>query len=112
MCLGSVFAFLSPPSLFELHPAAVQAQWTVLVAFVCIGSVLGFALPLAFRVAVQKRNRPFCYCRGQAGGGGVFIIMHGRSRMTMDPRIPTMPGRSTSGFTDQADIASTKREAP
>ncbi|CAM9135983.1 unnamed protein product [Laminaria digitata] len=24
--------------------------------------------------------------------------MHGRSRMTMDPRIPTMPGRSASGF--------------
>ena len=24
--------------------------------------------------------------------------MHGRSRMTIDPRIPTMPGRSTSGF--------------
>ena len=33
--------------------------------------------------------------------------MHGRSRMTIDPRIPTMPGRSTSGFhsTEQADIA-------
>ena len=24
--------------------------------------------------------------------------MHGRSRMTIDPRIPAMPGRSTSGF--------------
>ena len=24
--------------------------------------------------------------------------MHGRSRMTIDPYIPTMPGRSTSGF--------------
>ena len=24
--------------------------------------------------------------------------MHGRSRMAIDPRIPTMPGRSTSGF--------------
>ena len=38
--------------------------------------------------------------------------MHGRSRMTIDPRIPPMPARSTSGFTDQADIDScTKREA-
>ena len=36
--------------------------------------------------------------------------MHGRSRVTVDPRISTMSGRSTSGFTDQADIASTKRE--
>ena len=46
--------------------------------------------------------------------GGVLItgIMHGRSRMAVDPRIPTMPGRSTSVFAGQADIASTKREAP
>ena len=28
------------------------------------------------------------------GGGAQFV--HGRSRMTIDPRIPTMPGRSTS----------------
>ena len=33
-----------------------------------------------------------------AGRGGELIIMHGRSRMNIDPRIPTMPGRSTSGF--------------
>ena len=34
-----------------------------------------------------------------AGGwrGGIHFV-HGRSRMTMDPRIPSMPGRSTSGF--------------
>ena len=30
--------------------------------------------------------------------GGVLHIMHGRSRMTINPRIPIMPGRSTSGF--------------
>ena len=48
----------------------------------------------------------------QAQGGGVLMIMHGRSRKTIDPRIPTMPGRSTSGFHRQADTASTKREAP
>ena len=29
---------------------------------------------------------------------GVLDIMHGRSRMTIDSRIPTMPVRSTSGF--------------
>ena len=33
-----------------------------------------------------------------AGGGGGTQFVHGRSRMTTDPRIPTMPGRSTSGF--------------
>ena len=31
-------------------------------------------------------------------GGGCTQFVHGRSRMTIDPRIPTMPGRSTSGF--------------
>ena len=47
---------------------------------------------------------------GEGGGGGTQFV-HGRSRMTIDPRIPTMPGRSTSGF-HQPDIACTKREAP
>ena len=32
------------------------------------------------------------------GGGGDTQFRHGRSRMTMNPRIPIMPGRSTSGF--------------
>ena len=30
-------------------------------------------------------------------GGGVLNIMNDRIRMAIDPRIPTMPGRSTSG---------------
>ena len=33
-----------------------------------------------------------------SGGGGCTQFVHGRCRMTIDPRIPTMPGRSTSGF--------------
>ena len=32
------------------------------------------------------------------GGGRVLVITHGRSRITVDPRVPSMPGRSTSGF--------------
>ena len=39
-------------------------------------------------------------------------LMHGRSRMAIDPRIPTMPGGACRLFTDQADIGCTKREAP
>ena len=31
-------------------------------------------------------------------GGGVLIVMHTRSHMTVDTRIPTNPGRSRSGF--------------
>ena len=30
--------------------------------------------------------------------GGCTQFVHGRSRITIDPRIPFMPGRSTSGF--------------
>ena len=30
--------------------------------------------------------------------GGCTQFAHGRSRMTVDPHIPTIPGRSTSGF--------------
>ena len=29
---------------------------------------------------------------------GVLIVMHGRSRMAIDPRVPTMSGRDTSSF--------------
>ena len=32
-----------------------------------------------------------------AGRWGLPIVKHGRGRMTVDPRIPTMPGPSTSG---------------
>ena len=64
------------------------------------------------------RNKTTVWGRGEAGGGrgegegggwergggkgvgrgGRTQFVHGRSRMTIDPRIPTMPGRSTSGF--------------
>ena len=33
----------------------------------------------------------------QGGGeGGLLVVVHGRSRMIIDPRIPTVPARSTS----------------
>ena len=35
--------------------------------------------------------------QGGGGGGGTQLV-HGRSRMTIDPRILTMPGRSTSSI--------------
>ena len=55
------------------------------------------------------------YVRELGGWGGgciVLAIMHGCSLTTIDPRIPTISGRSTRGFTDEAGIACTKREAP
>ena len=35
---------------------------------------------------------------GDRRGGGVLDIIHGRSGVTIDLRIPTLPGRSMSGF--------------
>ena len=35
---------------------------------------------------------------GGRGGGGRIQCLHGGSRMTINPRIPTIPGRSTSGL--------------
>ena len=39
--------------------------------------------------------------------GGVLVVMHGRSRMTIDPRIPAMLGRKYVGFspTRQTSLA-------
>ena len=48
---------------------------------------------------------------GARGGGSVLTIMHGRRRVIIDPRIPQIPGRSTSGFyLPQTDISGTKGE--
>ena len=51
------------------------------------------------------------YKAGGGGGGGVLDrrdvldIMHGRSRMTIDPRIPGMPGRRARWvFTEYVDL--------
>ena len=54
---------------------------------------------------------------GKCGGGeGVFMSCMAIGVMTIDPRIPKMPAKCRDRvrrvFTDQADIACTKREAP
>ena len=50
-------------------------------------------------------------CR-RGSGGGCTHVMHGRSRMTIDPRIPFCRDGARRVFTDQEDIVCTKREAP
>ena len=40
----------------------------------------------------------FYVAGGGRGAGHVLDIMHDHSRITIDSRIPTMPGRSTLGF--------------
>ena len=49
------------------------------------------------------RVRHGCVCHSSAGcgrerGEGCTQFVHGRCRMTIDPRFPTMPGRSNSDF--------------
>ena len=49
--------------------------------------------------------------QGSGSGGGYSFHAYSCSRKTIDPRIPAMAGRSTSGFfADQTDIACTERE--
>lgn len=69
-------------------------------------------LVLAFLVSLSHQLTqfpPLCFAGSRGGGGGYLISMHGCSRITLDPRIVTLPGRSLSAFSDQADIASTGR---
>ena len=47
-------------------------------------------------VQTTKIKKKFQSSRERVRGCSQFV--HGRSRMTIDPGIPTMPGRSTSGF--------------
>ena len=46
----------------------------------------------------------------RARGGGCTHVIRGPSRTIIDRRIITLLRSSTSGFTDQADVACTKRE--
>ena len=47
------------------------------------------------RMAIDLRIPIF---NAGTGHGGVLDNLHIRSRMVIDPRVPTMPGRSMSGF--------------
>ena len=55
----------------------------------------------------------FAWCWGWGKGVHTVNTMHGRSRMRIDSRTPTTPGRSTSGFHRPGRHCScAKREAP
>ena len=48
----------------------------------------------------------------KAGSRKCTYFMHSLSRMTIDVRTRTMPGRRTPRFTDQAEVACTNHERP
>ena len=81
---GVIFSLcikLSPPYRF-------------LVSFAVPSDNVSLKLNCCPRQDNTKQWRPL---RDGPGRGGL-IITHGRSRMTIDPRSPLMPGRTTSGF--------------
>ena len=68
---------------------------------------------------LKPENRRGATAGGGGGGGakgdGVLIVVHGRSLEMIDPRVYSHPydaGAERVGFSSQADIACTKREAP
>ena len=67
-----------------------------------LGNILkgGRVLERLGELLYDGRRRCVGRCTHVMGGGGrgVLDIIRGRSRMTIDPGLPTMPGRSTSGF--------------
>ena len=67
--------------------------------------------PQFLHAGVIKGREGRCGCRSWVWGSK--HVVHGRSRMAIDPRVPTMPGRSTVGFppTRQTLRACTKRQA-
>ena len=56
------------------------------------GVTSGYPLSKERQADVERNGR------NRKGGGGGTQFVHGRTFMAIDPRIPTMPGRSTSGF--------------
>ena len=83
---------------------SIGTPWNCLV-----GALPSFTLrditPLARRQGSPLRTirstvarRVFNDQAGMRGGGGCTQFVDGRSRMSINPRIPTIPGRSTSGF--------------
>ena len=58
-----------------------------------------FFRPSSLYTMPGRSGRSYAHQARRAGrGGGVLIFMHSRSGVTIDHRIPTRPGWSTSGF--------------
>ena len=69
-------------------PRAACAELIALCCDVCM---------LAVSCLIRSMGVFFLRARDGGGEGGTQFV-HGRSRMAIDPRIPTLPERSTSGF--------------
>ena len=97
---------IDPPSILSLGPWS-EKSWRVLLLL-----RRGWGGGEETRSRNGEQNESIIGEKGVGAQGRVLDSVHRYSRMTIDPRIPITPGRSTPGYTDQADIACTKRGAP
>ena len=81
---GAVWQGGGIESVRQQDQAQLKNVTAVVIAVVVVGAAVG-------AIAVEVAE----------GGGKGNHFMHDRSRMTIDPRIPAMPGRSTSSFRRQ-----------
>ena len=96
LCLLSCLWMTAPTryTLILVWPLQRQ-QWALLCN--CLVGALPYSHDAmrSFPSCGLRVFHPAQYCLGR---GGCTQFVHGRSRMTIDPRTPTMPGRSMSGF--------------
>ena len=106
-------AKMSPDGLFSTRQGLFKVTSNILV--LAFGEFLD-GCPVRGK---STANRHFCFhgneqrkrkCRKE--GGGYTHVMHGHNRMSIDPRILTMPGRSTSPFHRPDQHCLTTRVAP
>ena len=87
--------------LVEAFHPTMQAVWSI-IRRQCKRLPINWAYPKSKKAHTGNR---------EGGGKGGTHVMHGHSRMTLDPRIPTMSLRDVSGF-HRPDRHCPKREAP
>ena len=74
----------------------MPAEYAVCLATFATIQAWGVEEGMAAGLVLAALSFIIAYAQASQGGGGVLIDMHGRSLETVDPRIPTMPGRSTN----------------
>ena len=84
--VGAVCFMLNPPRFPRSPLVPYFHLMPQIVAWTGGGGCRADATPFLLLVGVSP------------GGGHVVIIMHGPSLKTLNPRMPIMPGRSTSDF--------------
>ena len=78
--------------------AVVAVVVVVLLLILCFFVSIPIAAAACSNDRCNNIESTWMHERAGWAGGRCTQLVHSRSRMTIDPPIPTMPGRSTSGF--------------